>query len=195
MVVLNRIYTKTGDSGTTALGTGERRRKDDLRIDTYGTVDETNSTIGVARVAPAAAPAVATRDTMLARVQNARFALGAARCTPHGQEPLSYEPLRIVDTQVERLEADIDSLNADLSPLRSFVLPGGSSAAAYLHIARTVARRAERLLVKLQATPGELVGTPVLRYLNRLSDFLFVAARYANHQGAGDVLWEPGKFR
>ena len=195
MVVLNRIYTKTGDSGTTALGTGERRRKDDLRIDTYGTVDETNSTIGVARLATAADPALATLDTMLARVQNDLFDLGADLCTPDGQEPLSYEPLRIVDTQVERLEADIDSLNADLSPLRSFVLPGGSSAAAYLHIARTVARRAERLLVKLQATPGELVGTPVLRYLNRLSDFLFVAARYANHQGAGDVLWEPGKFR
>ena len=195
MVVLNCIYTKTGDSGTTALGTGERRRKDDLRIDTYGTVDETNSTIGVARLATAADPALATLDTMLARVQNDLFDLGADLCTPDGQEPLSYEPLRIVDTQVERLEADIDSLNADLSPLRSFVLPGGSSAAAYLHIARTVARRAERLLVKLQATPGELVGTPVLRYLNRLSDFLFVAARYANHQGAGDVLWEPGKFR
>ena len=195
MVVLNRIYTKTGDGGTTALGTGERRRKDDLRIETYGTVDETNSTVGIARLATAADPALTNLDTMLAQIQNDLFDLGADLCTPDSGEPLAYEPLRIVDAQVERLEADIDNLNADLAPLRSFVLPGGSSAAANLHVARTVARRAERLLVRLQATPGEPVGAPVLRYLNRLSDFLFVAARYANYKGAGDVLWQPGKYR
>ena len=195
MVVLNRIYTKTGDGGTTALGTGERRRKDDLRIETYGTVDETNSTIGIARLATGADPALASLDTMLAQIQNDLFDLGADLCTPDSGRPLPYEPLRIVDAQVERLETDIDCLNADLAPLRSFVLPGGSSAAANLHVARTVARRAERLLVRLQATPGEPVGAPVLKYLNRLSDFLFVAARYANHRSAGDVLWQPGKYR
>ena len=195
MVVLSRIYTKTGDGGTTALGTGERRRKDDLRIDTYGTVDETNSTIGVARLATAAEPALVALDTMLAQIQNDLFDLGADLCTPDSGEPLPYEPLRMVEAQVERLEADIDSLNADLAPLRSFVLPGGSAAAAHLHVARTVTRRAERLLVRLQATPGEPIGAPALKYLNRLSDFLFVAARYANHQSTGDVLWQPGKYR
>ena len=195
MVVLNRIYTKTGDAGTTALGTGERRRKDDLRIETYGTVDETNSSIGVARLATADDPALNALDTMLAQIQNDLFDLGADLCTPDSGEPLPYEPLRIIEAQVDRIEADIDTLNAELAPLRSFVLPGGSSAAAALHVARTVARRAERLLVRLQATPSEPVGAPALKYLNRLSDFLFVAARYANHQGAGDVLWQPGKFR
>ncbi len=195
MVVLNRIYTKTGDTGTTALGSGERRRKDDLRIETYGTVDETNSAIGLARLSTAADPALASLDAMLARVQNDLFDLGGDLCTPDHGEPLPYEPLRILDSQVEKLEADIDTLNADLPPLRSFVLPAGVPAAAALHVARTVARRAERLLVTLQATPGEPVGAPVLKYLNRLSDFLFVAARHVNHQGPGDVLWVPGKFR
>ena len=195
MVVLNRIYTKTGDAGTTALGTGERRRKDDLRIETYGTVDEANSAIGLARLSTAADPALAALDTMLARVQNDLFDLGGDLCTPDHGEPLPYEPLRILDTQVEKLEADIDALNADLPSLRSFVLPAGTPAAAALHVARTVARRAERLLVTLQGKPDEPVAAPVLKYLNRLSDFLFVAARYANHQGPGDVLWVPGKFR
>ena len=195
MVVLNRIYTKTGDAGTTALGTGERRRKDDLRIETYGTVDEANSAIGVARLSTGADPALAALDAMLARVQNDLFDLGGDLCTPDTGEPLPYEPLRILDAQVERLESDIDTLNADLAPLRSFVLPAGSPAAAALHVARTVVRRAERLLVTLHAKPDEPVGAPVLKYLNRLSDFLFVAARYANHQGPGDVLWVPGKFR
>ncbi len=195
MVVLNRIYTKSGDGGTTALGTGERRRKDDLRVETYGTVDEANSSIGVARLSTAVDPALARLDAMLARIQNDMFDLGADLCTPDSGEPLPYEPLRIVDAQVERLEADIDMLNADLAPLRSFVLPGGSAAAASLHVARTVTRRAERLLVTLQATPGEPVGPPTVKYLNRLSDFLFVAARHANHHGVGDVLWQPGKFR
>ncbi len=195
MVVLNRIYTKTGDAGTTALGTGERRRKDDLRIETYGTVDEANSTIGVARLATAADPAMAELDAMLGRIQNDLFDLGADLCAPDGGKPLPYEPLRIVEVQVERLETDIDALNADLAPLRSFVLPGGSAAAAHLHVARTVVRRAERLVVHLDATPGEPVGAPAMKYLNRLSDFLFVAARHANHHGPGDVLWAPGKFR
>lgn len=195
MVVLNRIYTKTGDAGTTALGTGERRRKDDLRIETYGTVDEANSSIGVARLATAAEPALAKLDGMLARIQNDLFDLGADLCTPDAGKPLPYEPLRIVEPQVERLEADIDALNADLAPLRSFVLPGGSAAAAHLHVSRTVVRRAERLVVRLAATPDEPVGAAAIRYLNRLSDFLFVAARFSNHNGPGDVLWAPGKFR
>ena len=195
MVVLNRIYTKTGDAGTTALGTGERRRKDDLRIETYGTVDEANSAIGVARIATAVDPNLAELDAMLGRIQNDLFDLGADLCTPDSGKPLAYEPLRIVEPQVERLEADIDKLNADLAPLGSFVLPGGSAAAAHLHVARTVVRRAERLIVHLAATLGEPVGGPAMRYLNRLSDFLFVAARHANHVGPGDVLWAPGKFR
>ena len=195
MVVLNRIYTKTGDAGTTALGTGERRRKDDLRIETYGTVDEANSAIGVARLATAADPVLEPLDAMLARVQNDLFDLGADLCAPDNGEPVPYEPLRILDTQVARLESDIDLLNADLAPLRSFVLPGGSAAAAALHVARTVTRRAERLLVRLQADPAEPVGEPTLKYLNRLSDFLFVAARHANHHKGGDVLWKPGQYR
>ncbi len=195
MVVLNRIYTKTGDAGTTALGTGERRRKDDLRIETYGTVDEANSAIGLARVATAADPKLATLDAMLARIQNDLFDLGADLCAPDQGKPLPYEPLRIVDPQVDRLEADIDTLNSGLAPLRSFVLPGGAPAAAALHLARTVARRAERLLVTLHATPDEPVGDATLKYLNRLSDFLFVAARWVNDHGPGDVLWQPGKFR
>jgi cob(I)alamin adenosyltransferase len=195
MVVLNRIYTKTGDAGTTALGTGERRRKDDLRIETYGTVDEANSAIGMARLATAADPKLAALDAMLARIQNDLFDLGADLCAPEGDKPPPYEPLRVVEAQVERIEVDIDTLNGDLAPLRSFVLPGGSPAAAALHVARTVTRRAERLLVALQATQGEPVGAPTLKYLNRLSDFLFVAARHANHHGPGDVLWAPGKFR
>ncbi len=195
MVVLNRIYTKTGDAGTTALGTGERRRKDDLRIETYGTVDEANAAIGIARLATSADPTLAALDAMLGRIQNDLFDLGADLCTPDDGKPLSYEPLRIVEAQVARLEADIDALNAELSPLRSFVLPAGAPAAAALHVARTVTRRAERLLVSLQAVPVEPVGAPALKYLNRLSDFLFVASRWANHKGPGDVLWAPGKFR
>lgn len=195
MVVLSRIYTKTGDAGTTALGTGERRRKDDLRIETYGTVDEANSTLGVARLATATEPVLADLDVMLARVQNDLFDLGADLCAPDTGAPLPYEPLRIVDSQVDRLEADIDGLNAGLASLRSFVLPGGTAAAAHLHVARTVVRRAERLAVRLAATPGEAVGAAAIKYLNRLSDFLFVAARHANSQASGDVLWVPGKHR
>jgi len=193
MVVLNRIYTRTGDDGTTALGTGERRPKSDLRIEAYGTVDETNAAIGVVRLHLAALPAL---DAVLARVQNDLFDLGADLATPDTGAELAYEPLRIVDAQVERLERDIDRLNAGLKPLRSFVLPACVPAAAHLHVARTVCRRAERLAVALAAVPGERVGAPAVRYLNRLSDLLFVMSRLANAEtGAGDVLWVPAAGR
>lgn len=192
MVVLNRIYTRTGDDGTTSLGTGERRQKYDLRIEAYGTVDETNSAIGLARLSTAADPEL---DGMLGRIQNDLFDLGADLCTPESEIKPDWEPLRVVQSQVERIEREIDQLNADLQPLRSFVLPGGTPAAAALHLARTISRRAERLIVQLAAQPGETVGGPALKYINRLSDFLFVAARYANGKGAGDVLWTPGKHR
>lgn len=192
MVVLNRIYTRTGDDGTTALGDGERRLKSDLRIASYGTVDETNAALGLARLSTAAHPAL---DAMLARVQNDLFDLGADLATPPRGGEAPGKALRIVQAQVDRLEAEIDLLNADLSPLRSFVLPGGSPAAAALHIARTVSRRAERLMVDLARLPGEDVSAPALRYINRLSDFLFVASRIANRNGEGDVLWVPGQNR
>ncbi len=194
MVVLNRIYTRTGDDGTTALGTGERRAKNDVRIEAYGTVDEANSVIGLARVATASDVVCARVDAMLLCVQNDLFDLGADLCVPPNA-PGETLPLRIVQSQVDRLEREIDTLNAELAPLRSFVLPGGSPAAAALHLARTVTRRAERLLVALADTPGEEVGGPALKYVNRLSDFLFVAARYANQKGKADVLWVPGQNR
>lgn len=193
MVVLNRIYTRTGDKGTTALGTGERRPKYDLRVESYGTVDETNSALGMARLTTAAEDA--RLDAMLNRIQNDLFDLGADLCTPDTGEKLEWEPLRIVDTQVTRLEAEIDELNAELQPLKSFVLPAGTPSAAALHLARTISRRAERLMVELAAQPNEIVGEPALKYINRLSDFLFVAARYANLKAGGDVLWTPGKNR
>ncbi len=186
MVVLNRIYTRTGDGGTTALANGERRKKYDPRIAAYGTVDETNATLGLARLHTADLPQL---DAMLARIQNDLFDIGADLCLP------GHERLRVSDTQVTRLEQEIDLLNQDLAPLTSFVLPGGSPAAAYLHLARTVARRAERLIVELAETDGESVSPPVIKYMNRLSDFLFVASRHANHQGARDVLWVPGQNR
>ncbi len=192
MVVLNRIYTRTGDNGDTALGTGERRPKFDLRVEAYGTVDETNATIGMARLSTGDD---ARLDAMLARIQNDLFDLGADLCTPDTGEKLAYEPLRIIQTQVERLEREIDELNASLAPLRSFVLPGGSPAAAALHLSRTISRRAERLMVALSRTEGEVVSAPALQYVNRLSDFLFVASRFANLNAGGDVLWTPGKNR
>jgi len=192
MVVLNRIYTRTGDDGDTALGTGERRPKFDLRVEAYGTVDETNATLGMARLHTGGDPNL---DAMLARIQNDLFDLGADLCTPDKGEKLAYEPLRIVQTQVDRLETEIDELNASLAPLRSFVLPGGAPAAAALHLSRTISRRAERLMVALSRTEGELVSAPALQYVNRLSDFLFVASRYANLNAGGDVLWTPGKNR
>lgn len=192
MVVLNKIYTKTGDDGTTALGTGERRLKYDRRVSAYGTVDEANACIGLARLHTSAD---ADLDRMLSRIQNDMFDLGADLATPETEEKIDYEPLRITDAQVTRIEADIDALNAGLQPLRSFVLPGGSEAAAALHLARTVSRRAERDMVELAEQPGEHVNPVALRYMNRVSDFLFVAARVVNDNGAGDVLWVPGKNR
>jgi cob(I)alamin adenosyltransferase len=191
MVVLNKIYTKTGDDGTTALGTGERRPKYDLRIESYGTVDEANAAIGVARTELAGD--FPELGAMLARIQNDLFDLGAELATPDDGAPKDYEPLRIVASQAERIERDIDQLNSNIKPLRSFVLPGGSRAAAALHLARTVTRRAERLTVALAAK--EPVGKPALIYLNRLSDFLFVASRFVNGRGENDVLWVPGKHR
>jgi cob(I)alamin adenosyltransferase len=190
VVKLNRIYTRTGDKGTTALADGQRRSKADLRVETYGTVDETNACIGLARL-----HAEPRLDAMLAAIQNDLFDLGADLATPPSPEPLPYEPLRIVAAQVKRLEDDIDALNAAIPPLKSFVLPGGSPAAAALHLARTVCRRAERLAVQLAASAGETVSGEALQYLNRLSDFLFVASRAANRDGADDVLWIPGKNR
>jgi cob(I)alamin adenosyltransferase len=193
MVVLNRIYTRTGDAGTTALGTGERVPKTSLRIASYGTVDETNALVGVARVQLAGTePDV---DAMLLRVQNDLFDLGADLCVPDRGEKLPYEPLRVSDAQVKRLEDEIDLMNESLQPLRSFILPGGSAAGAALHVARTVSRRAERLIVELAALPNEPVSAPVLKYINRLSDFLFVAGRFVNDRGKADVLWVPGKNR
>ncbi|CAG0959285.1 MAG: cob(I)yrinic acid a,c-diamide adenosyltransferase [Rhizobiaceae bacterium] len=193
MVKLNKIYTRTGDNGTTGLGSGERRLKSDVRVDAYGTVDEANSCIGLARLYTAEAHAEI--DAMLGRIQNDLFDLGADLAMPDTGKPLGYEPLRIVAAQVERVERDIDALNANLDPLRSFVLPGGSPAAAALHIARTVARRAERLMVELAQKQGEHVNPEGLKYINRASDFLFVAARAVNDNGKADVLWVPGKNR
>jgi cob(I)alamin adenosyltransferase len=189
MVVLNRIYTRTGDDGTTALGSGERRPKYDLRIAAYGTVDETNAAIGVVRVHLKDA----SLDAMLGMIQNDLFDLGADLAVP--QREGKAERLRVLASQVERLEREIDSLNGQLAPLTSFVLPGGTPAAAYLHLARTICRRAERMMVELAARPDEPVSDAAIQYMNRLSDFLFVASRAANNNGAGDVLWVPGQNR
>jgi len=195
MVVLNKIYTRTGDAGSTALGTGDRVSKAHLRIHAYGTVDELNALIGVARQHTRAL-LFAELDECLARIQNELFDLGADLCCPENGNDPGFEPLRIVAGQVERLEADIDELNSEIKPLRSFVLPGGHAAAAALHVARTVCRRAERHMVELAAQPGEHVSPSALKYINRLSDFLFVASRWVNAlDGRGDVLWEPGKSR
>jgi cob(I)alamin adenosyltransferase len=195
MVVLNRIYTRTGDQGETALGTGERLSKAHIRIAAYGTVDETNAVLGVARLHTADAQ-LAKLDAMLARIQNELFDLGADLCVPDRGEKLDYEPLRILPKQYERLESEIDELNAELSPLRSFVLPAGHAAAAQLHVCRTVCRRAERLVVELKAQNGEHVSEGAIAYINRLSDFFFVASRWVNFKMAGgDILWVPGKTR
>jgi cob(I)alamin adenosyltransferase len=195
MVVLNRIYTRTGDGGETSLGSGERVSKADLRIEAYGTVDETNAVIGLVRQ-HCTHVRLAVMDEMLARIQNELFDLGADLCVPDRGQKLEWEPLRILPGQAERLEQEIDQLNEILSPLRSFVLPHGVAAATYLHQARTVCRRAERLMVALNGVEGEAVSVPALSYVNRLSDFLFVASRWANAvAGDGDVLWVPGKTR
>ena len=190
MVTLSKIYTRGGDAGMTSLGDGERRRKDDLRIEAYGTVDEANSFLGAARAALSEAPNEVKLSRILAAIQNDLFDLGADLCVPEQSGAASR--LRVTQNQVDRLEHEIDVLNADLLPLTSFVLPGGSQAAAAMHVARAVVRRAERVMVALAAQPGESVGGPALKYINRLSDFLFVAARHLNRFGEGDVLWTPG---
>ena len=191
MVVLSKIYTRTGDDGTTALGSGRRVAKYDLRVECYGTLDETNAAIGLARLHTRSDGAL---DAMLARIQNDLFDLGAELCYPNESKDARGR-LAVSDSQVERLEREIDTLNRELQPLRSFVLPGGTPAASFLHLARTISRRAERLMVALAARPNEPVGGSALRYINRLSDFLFVAARYANDKGKSDVLWVPGQNR
>jgi len=190
MVVLNRIYTRTGDDGTTSLGSGERRKKYDLRVASYGTLDEVNAVIGLVRLHTAADKEL---DAALSRVQNDLFDVEADLCL--SEKGPGGARLTVTDAQVEWLERAIDRFNADLAPLRSFILPGGSAAAAYLHLARTVCRRAERLMVELRDLPNELVSEPSLKYVNRLSDFLFVAGRYANARGESDVLWVPGQNR
>lgn len=201
MVKLNKIYTRTGDDGTTGLACGPRRRKDDLRIVACGDIDELNASIGLVRLYTALIlPEV---DAILTRIQNDLFDLGADIATPDAVSNsagavaanLGYEPLRIISTQVGRLEQEIDALNVQLEPLRSFILPGGSPAAAHLHMARTIARRAERSMVALAAQDGEIVSDPALHYINRLSDLLFVAARIGNNQGQDDILWVPALTR
>jgi cob(I)alamin adenosyltransferase len=193
MVVLNRIYTRSGDDGTTALGNGERRKKYDLRIEAYGTLDEVNAVIGVARLHAAGDRAF---DAVLGRIQNDLFDVEADLCMPseQGKGPGGAR-LAVTDAQVSWLEGEIDRLNAVLTPLKSFILPGGSPAAAYLHLARTVCRRAERVMVELNDLPGETVTPAALKYINRLSDFLFVASRVMNDNGTADVLWVPGQNR
>jgi cob(I)alamin adenosyltransferase len=188
MVSLTRIYTRSGDNGSSGLVTGERRAKNDLRFEAIGTVDETNSSLGLVRLHTRG-----VMDEALMRIQNDLFDLGADLATPESDEPPAWEPLRIIPAQVERLEREIDVLNSELLPLTSFILPGGSPAAANLHLARTLCRRAERQVVALKAQ--EPVSAAVLHYLNRLSDYLFVAARYENNKGAADILWVPGKNR
>ncbi|RED11147.1 cob(I)yrinic acid a,c-diamide adenosyltransferase [Pontivivens insulae] len=190
MVVLNKIYTKTGDHGETALGNGARVAKHSLRVSAYGTVDEVNATVGLARQV-----AVGDIDRMLASIQNDLFDLGADLCTPDMEKDAEreYPPLRVAESQVARLEAEIDVMNKDLEPLRSFILPGGTALAAQMHLCRTVSRRAERLVVELATM--ESVNPASVKYLNRLSDWFFVAGRVANDGGKGDVLWVPGANR
>ncbi|MGN6515728.1 MAG: cob(I)yrinic acid a,c-diamide adenosyltransferase [Rhizomicrobium sp.] len=187
MVTLNRIYTRTGDKGETALGDGSRLPKHALRISAYGTVDEANAAIGLVRL-----HTHGQMDDMLARIQNDLFDLGADLCVPESTKR-NEGRLRITDGQVDRLESEIDSMNVELKPLSSFVLPGGSAAAAHLHLARTIVRRAERLMTELAGQ--EPINPAAIKYVNRLSDHLFVAARFANDKGAGDVLWVPGATR
>jgi cob(I)alamin adenosyltransferase len=190
MVVLSKIYTKTGDAGETALGNGARVAKHSLRVSAYGTVDETNATVGLARL-----HASGEMDAAMMRISNDLFDLGADLCTPdmHKDAELPYTPLRIIEAQVLRLEHEIDAMNAKLTPLRSFILPGGSALATHLHLCRTVCRRAERLVV--ETATMEEVNPEAVKYLNRLSDWFFVAGRIANNDGKDDVLWVPGLTR
>ena len=190
MVVLNKIYTRTGDGGDTGLGDGTRVPKYSIRVNSYGSVDETNATVGMARLYCDGA-----LDKKLAAIQNDLFDLGADMCRPNIDKDASakYPPLRMVQSQVDRLEAEIDEMNANLTALKSFILPGGSELAAHLHLCRTVSRRAERLAVELSQT--EKVNDMAIKYLNRLSDWFFVASRIANENGQNDVLWVPGAHR
>ncbi len=190
MVVLNKIYTKTGDAGETALGNGSRVAKHAVRVTAYGTVDETNATVGMARL-----HATGEMDAQLTMIQNDLFDLGADLCRPdmENDAEAEYPPLRMADTQVARLESEIDAMTKMVEPLRSFILPGGSALAAHLHICRTVSRRAERLSVELATM--ESVNPAAVKYLNRLSDWFFQAARIANYNGKNDVLWVPGANR
>ena len=192
MVVLNRIYTRAGDDGTTALGTGERRKKYDLRIEAYGTLDEVNAVLGVARLHTTDDPDM---DRLLGRIQNDLFDVEADLCLPGKGKGPGGARLDVTEAQVTWLEGEIDRLNEELAPLKSFVLPGGTPGAAYLHLARTVCRRAERIMVQLNDKAGESVTPEALKYVNRLSDFLFVASRWLNQRGARDVLWAPGQNR
>jgi cob(I)alamin adenosyltransferase len=187
MVRLTRIYTKTGDKGLTSLGDGTRVAKNALRVQAFGMVDEANAAIGLTRLFTKG-----KLDAMLARIQNDLFDLGADLCVPETAKS-TRSRLRVAETQVLRLEREIDTMNAQLKPLDSFVLPGGSAVAAHLHLARAIVRRAERLMVEL--SQSEKVGDAALRYINRLSDYLFVASRHANVKGARGVLWKPGANR
>ncbi|MFZ5783017.1 MAG: cob(I)yrinic acid a,c-diamide adenosyltransferase [Pseudomonadota bacterium] len=196
MVTLTKIYTRGGDAGQTSLGRGERVAKHDPRVEAYGTTDEANSVIGLARSAIARAGGdsiLAEADAMLGRIQNDLFDLGADLCTPEGKSRRDEQALRIVASQVERLEREIDAMNSELKPLNSFILPGGREAAAWLHLARTVVRRAERRMTQLATE--ESVNAEAIKYVNRLSDHLFVLARRLNDNGADDVLWVPGGTR
>ena len=190
MVTLNRIYTRTGDDGTTSLGSGARRKKYDLRVEAYGTIDEVNAVLGLVRLHTAGDKEL---DAVLGRIQNDLFDVEADLCL--SEKGPGGARLTVTDAQVDWIEGEIDRLNADLAPLRSFILPGGTPAAAYMHLARTICRRAERIMVELKDQPGETVTAASLKYVNRLSDFLFVAGRYANDKGARDLLWAPGQNR
>jgi len=187
VVTLSKIYTRGGDAGETSLGSGDRVKKHDVRVAAYGTADEANAVIGIARL-----HTEGEVDAMLMRIQNDLFDLGADLCTPEGGNR-SDGALRVVDAQVDRLEQEIDAMNENLAPLSSFILPGGSAAASYLHLARTVSRRCERLMTELAL--DEDINPAALKYMNRLSDHLFVLARHVNDNGATDVLWVPGKNR
>lgn len=196
-VNLDRIYTRGGDAGQTSLGRGERVAKHDIRVEAYGTTDEANSVIGLARSAIARTgtgdPRLAEADAMLMRIQNDLFDLGADLCTPEGKSRRDQPALRIVASQVERLEHEIDAMNAELEPLKSFILPGGGEVASWLHLGRTVSRRAERCMTRLAAE--QAINPEAIKYINRLSDHLFVMARRLNDNGAADVLWVPGAAR